>query len=403
MTTMRLHSIPGPLLQLIASILLAPSPLVQANPRPAASNLAGFHFNDLFARYDCGGTYCGFSSQLCCTAGSTCYTDAADQAQCGAGAATVGAVAGGYWSTYTSIYTEVDTVLTTQLMSTYIQTVAAAATATAGCNYAISETPCGNICCASNQYCASAGQCAAAVGAGSSGYYSAYITPTPTSTQGVIVVGGGGATGSAAIRGTSSSLLLVTSTQTPTTTEPFMAPVETGANITLTSQVAQHSGLSGGAIAGIVIGVLLGLFLLALLCFCCCLRGLWNGFAALFGGGNKRRRRTVEVEEYERRSHHTSGGGGGRTWYGASRPNRGTRYEETTNRNSRGEGIFGLGVGLAGLWALLGLKRQRSNKRKEEEKSEYSYASDYYTSETRAPTIGETIGETIDEMIDEYL
>ncbi|TKA80312.1 hypothetical protein B0A55_02218 [Friedmanniomyces simplex] len=380
MGNMRLHSIPVPLLQLIASILLAPSPLVQAKPHPAASNLAGFHFNDLFARYDCAGTYCGFSSQLCCTAGSTCYTDASDQAQCGAGAATAAVAAGGYWSTYTSIYTEVDTVLTTALMSTYVQSVAAAATATAGCNYAVNETPCGSICCASNQYCASAGQCAAAVGAGSSGYYSSYATPTPT--PGVIV-GGGGATGSAAIRGTSSSLVLVTSTQTPTTTEPFMAPVQTGANITLTSQGAQHSGLSGGAIAGIVIGVLLGLFLLGLLCFYCCLRGLWNGFAALFGGG-KRKRRTVEVEEYERRSHHASGrggGGGGRTWYGASRPARGSsRYEERNERKSKGNGVFGLGVGLAGLWALLGLKRQRGNKRRQEEKSEYSYSSDYYTS-----------------------
>ncbi|KAK3620516.1 hypothetical protein LTR56_023351 [Elasticomyces elasticus] len=379
---MRLNQIPGPLLQLIASIILTQPILVQAKPRPAASNLAGFHFNDLFARYDCAGTYCGFSSQLCCTAGSTCYTDAAQQAQCGAGAATTAAVAesGGYWSVYTSVYT--DAVLTTQVMSTYIQSVAAAAT-TGGCNYALSETPCGSICCASNQYCLVAGQCAAAAGGGSSGYYSSYATPapTPTPTPGVIV-GGGGVTGSAPILGTSSSLVLVTSTQTPTTTEPFMAPVQTGANITLTSQESQGGGLSGGAIAGIVIGVLVGLFLLGLLCFCCCLRGLWHGFAALFGGG-KRKRRTVEVEEYERRSHHASGGGG-RTWYGASRPARTSRYEEKSKRDSKGNGLFGVGVGLASLWAILGLKRKRNEKKRHDDKSEYSYSSDYYTSASSA-------------------
>ncbi|KAK3113162.1 hypothetical protein LTR53_009818 [Teratosphaeriaceae sp. CCFEE 6253] len=380
MATMRFHSLPRPLVQLITSFLLASPSLVQAKPRPAASNLAGFHFNDLFARYDCAGTYCGFSSQLCCTAGSTCYTDAADQAQCGAGAATAAGAtpAGGYWSIYTSVYTEVDTVLTTQVMSTYIQTYAAAATPTGSCNYALSETPCGDVCCPSNQYCYVAGQCSAAVGAGSSGYYSSYATPTPTA--GVIV--GSGGSGSAAIRGTSSSLVYVTSTQAPTTTEPFMAPVQTGANITLTSQQAQNSGLTGGAIAGIVIGVLIGLFLLGLLCFYCCLRGLWNGFAALFGGGKRKRRRTVEVEEYERRSHHASGGGGGgggRTWYGAARPARSSRYEERDRREKKGNGLLGVVGGLGALWAVLGLKRKRENKRRHDEKSDNSFSSDYYT------------------------
>jgi len=275
---------------------------------------------------------------------------------------------------YTSVYT--DQVVTTQIGSTYIQTIAAAAAPTSGtCNYALNETPCGDICCASNQYCQVAGQCAAAAGAGSSGFYSTYTTPTPAPTPGVIVGGGGG---SAAIRGTSSSLVLVTSTQAPTTTEPFMAPVQTGANITLTSQEAQGGGLSGGAIAGIVIGVLIGLFLLGLLCFYCCLRGLWNGFAALFGGG-KRRRRTVEIDEYERRSHHASGGGG-RTWYGAARPARSSRYEERTKRDSKGNGFLGVAGGLAALWAVLGLKRRRNDKKRHEEKSEYSYSSDYYTS-----------------------
>lgn len=372
---MRFHLTPRPLLHLITAILLAPPPTVLANPAPAPSAQAGFSFNELFARYDCAGTYCGFSSQLCCTGASTCYTDSNDQAQCGSSGSY--ATTSGYWEYYTTIYTETDTVLTTQVMSSYqaaatvAAATAAATTASASCNYALNETPCGSICCASNQYCYSSGQCEAAANGGSSGYYS-------TTTA--------GATAGAPIRGTSSALTVATVTSSPTTTIPFETPVATGANITLTSDHSSNGGgLSGGAIAGIVIGVLLGLFLLGLLCFYCCLKGLLDGCLALFGLGGRRRRRTTEVEEYERHSHHTSGGGGGggRTWYGASRPARVSRYDERHDRKSNaGKEALGIAGGLAALWAILGLKRRRDNRRNEEKYSEYSHSSDYYTSES---------------------
>ena len=377
---MRFHLTPRPLLHLITAVLLTPHPSVLANPAPAPSLQAGFSFNELFARYDCSGTYCGFSSQLCCTSASTCYTDSNSQAQCGAGStyATTAAAAGGYWQYYTTTYVQTDLATMTEVVSSYIAAattvaVAATATATLSCNFALNEIECGTICCASNQYCYASGQCAANANGASSGYYSTYTTPgATTTTVGVVAA-------SAPLAPTSSALSTVTTTRSPTTTIPFETPVATGANITLTSQQQESSGgLSGGAIAGIVIGVLLGLFLLALLCFCCCAKGLWD---TIFGR-RKSNRRVTEVEEYERRSHHASGGGGRRTWYGAMQPARVSRYDErrSDGRSNKGKEALGIGAGLAALWAILGLKRRR-DERRNEEKTEYSeYSSDYYTS-----------------------
>lgn len=363
---MRFNLTPPPLLHLITAFLLAPQP-VTAGPHPALSQQAGFNFNELFARWDCGGTYCGYSSQLCCTGGQTCATDANNQAQCNAAPATA---AGGHWQYYTTIYTQTDLQTITKVVSSYMggqPATSVAAATTAICNTGMNESPCGNICCASNQYCYSSGQCAPANNGGSSGYASSgYTAPTsPGATQ----------TAGAPVQPTSSSTLVVTQTQSPTTTIPFETPVATGSNITLTSDhMSGGHHLSGGAIAGIVIGVLLGLALLGLICFYCCIKGLLDGLLALFGLG-KRKRRTTEIDEYERRSHHTSGGGGGgRTWYGASKPSRVTRVEE---KHHEGRNLLGLGAGLAALWAVLGLKRRRE-RRKEEEYSEYSYGSSYY-------------------------
>lgn len=380
---MRFHLTPRPLLHLITAILLAPRPTVLANPAPAPSVQAGFSFNELFARYDCAGTYCGYSSQLCCTAGSTCYTDANAQAQCGA-ATTAATAAGGYWQYYTTTIVESELATITSVMSSYIGGAAAtpaAATTTAACNYALNESPCGSICCASNQYCYAAGTCSPAANGGSSGYYSTYTTPGATA---------GVATANPGIRGTSSSNVVVTSTAAPSTTVPFESPVATGANVTLTSAQAEHTGLSGGAIAGIVIGVLVGLFLLGLLCFYCCLKGLFDGLVALFGG--RRRNKRTEVDEYEHYSHHSSrhgggrGGGGGRTWYGASKPARVTRRDERRSSNHEGRNMAGVAAGLGALWAILGLKRRQKERRNEEKYSEYSYSSDYYTSASEYPS-----------------
>ncbi|RMY70045.1 hypothetical protein D0863_06060 [Hortaea werneckii] len=387
MGAMRRHlAAPRPLLLhlLITAILLAP--LASANPAPPVSAQAGFSFNELFARWDCGGELCGYNSQLCCGAGSTCYTDAQTQAQCGAAGGATTKAADGSWAYYTSTYVETDLVTKTTVYSSWIAGQSSAATTWASasatptsdsCDYNKNESPCGNVCCGSDEYCYVAGTCKPAAGG----------------------VTSSGATASAPIRGTSSSLVQVTETASPSTTVPFVAPVATGANITLTeNQSGGGGGLSGGEIAGIVIGVLAGLFLLGLLIFYCCLRGLWAVFC---GGRNRRRsRRTHEIDEYERHSHHHGGrgsrygggaaaAGGGRTWYGAPKPAR-SRYSDDSRHRRGGGGwrkeALGLGAGLAGLWAILGLKRKRDNRRNNDEKyTDYgSYSSDYYTSSSKS-------------------
>jgi hypothetical protein len=369
--TMRLHLTPTPLLHLLTTILLTPRQS-HANPHPAASSNAGFVYNDLVARWDCYGTTCGWNGQVCCTGGSACATNALDQAVCVSGsaypassnppAASSAYGGGGYWEYYTSVYTVTNKQVITSVWSKYVgaSSVVPAASASASgihCNYALNESPCGPICCKGDQYCAKWGQCAAAAGG---------QTTTETRVSGA-------ATPGAPIRPNSSGTVIITATQTPTTTVAFQPPVATGANVTMTGSVqASGGGLSGGAIAGIVIGVLVGLLILGLICFYCCIKGLLDGCLALFGLGGRRRRRTEVVEE-ERYSHH-HGGGGGRTWWGASKPSRVERRESHTGRN-----LLGMGAGLAGLWAVLGLKRQR-NKRHNDKHSEYSYSSEYYTS-----------------------
>ena len=375
---MRFHSLPRPLVQLITAFLLTPTFTSAAPPLQA-----GVRFAELFERQYCAGQACGWNGQVCCAAGSACYTDANNQAQCsstagGVAAQATTAVAGGYYQEYTTIYTLTDLETVTSVMSSWVgaATVAPAASTAAQCNYALNEVQCGSICCASNQYCFSQeqSQCSAIGNGGSSGYYSSYYSSTA------------GATGVAGIplRPTSSALTVVTTTAQPTTTitTSFNPPVATGANVTLTSAQADNGGgLSGGAIAGIVIGVLLGLLLLGLICFYCCLKGLLDGCLALFGIGGRKKRRTVEVEEYERHSHHHSGAGAGRTWYGASRP---ARVERRDEKRHDGRNAAGILAGLGGLWAVLGLKRRHDKKKQEKYGSEYSYSYDSeYTSASK--------------------
>lgn len=345
---MRLHEVPRPLLQLLATFLFAPR-LTSAFALPSPAPTAGVSINELFAR---ACTPCGYYSQLCCYEGTGCYTDSNSQATCTPNSGGVSQAAGGTWQYYTTTYVETDYVTKTAVMSSWVPT----ATQSVWCDKSQNQSPCGPICCASDQYCFSQGQCSPAAGSGSSDLSS--------------VAGSTGPAG-APIRPTTSGTYIITATVSPSTTVPFVAPVPTGANVTVTSGQSNGGGgggLSGGAIAGIVIGVLAGLLLLALLCFYCCVRGLW---AACFGGKKKRR---TEVDEYERHSHHTSGGGG-RTWYGAARPPaRVDRKEKHSGAN-----LLGVGAGLAALWAILGLKRRRDN-RHNEKYSEYSHSSDYYTS-----------------------
>lgn len=362
------HFIRRPLLQIL-TLLLTISP---SHANPLSNDFLGLT-NALFGRSTCANP-CGWEDQLCCGSNEACYTDSSNQAQCSsttAAATVVTTASNGYWDVYTTTYVETDLVTMTSVVSSWYAstTTWAAATATASltCDYTVNETPCGDICCASGQYCEVSGQCAAASNGGSSGYYSSYYSST--------------ASASAALRPTSSTLVVVTATSSPTTTVPFVAPVATGANITLTSTSADnHHGLSGGAIAGIVIGVLLGLLLLGLLLLFCCARGIW---IALFG---RNRKRTTERTEYIEEHHHRSSGGGaaagGRTWYG-SRP---AQYDEKRTKKSGGgfNEMLGIGAGLAGLAAVLGMRRKQDRSRREEDRyTDYSssYGS-YYTSES---------------------
>jgi hypothetical protein len=361
------------LLQLFAALLLTPE-WTFASPGPHQNELAGFSFNELFARWDCGGTSCGADSQYCCTAGQACVTNAQNIALCTASSESpaTAVAGGGAWQYYTTTYVETDLVTRTSVWSSYIGGGATPAPTAPNCNYALNESPCGPICCASDQYCYVSGQCNPVAG-GSSEFYSTHTAGAP-------------------IRPTSSGELTVTRTAGPTTTMPFMTPVATGANITVTGSQQDNNGggLSGGAIAGIVIGVLAGLLLLAALCFFCCLKGLLDGCLACFGLGGRKKKRT-EIEEYERHSHH-SHGGGGRTWYGAAPPP--PPGETPPEHKSSGKNLLGVGAGLAALWAVLGLKRKRDGRRNDEKYSEYSYSSDYYTSASKSSMQTVSSGET---------
>jgi hypothetical protein len=109
------------------SILLFASTVI-ASPFPRDSEQEP---NDLIDR-DCA-LYCGFSSQLCCSAGQVCFTDASNQAQC----STAGSV-------------PISTVVV----------VPAAVTAT--CRTDQGQTQCGSGCCDAGQVCQGNGVCVGA-------------------------------------------------------------------------------------------------------------------------------------------------------------------------------------------------------------------------------------------------
>ncbi|KAI9820475.1 MAG: hypothetical protein M1826_000912 [Phylliscum demangeonii] len=341
---------------------------------------------------------CGWSGQLCCATNQVCFTDSAGQAQCGAGAAGAGNAGGyqggqdGQWQLFTTTYVETGYVTLVSTYSSYIVVPTAnlvaptpvattiqapAAPAPTPLNCAL---PCGNICCASGQYCAMANQCAAeAAGGFSSAYYSSYYnTYTYTTTPPY----------SAPLRPTSGTPTTTTSTAAVlTATVPFQTPIGTAGGIVYgPGTTGNNKGLSNGAIAGIVVGVLLGiLFLLALI-------------AALFYGAGRRifgRERVIEQETYTRREHRSRYGaaGGGpplerRNWIGIRQKPPGPP------RPGGGGGFGGFSSVLAGLAALavvLGLKR-RHDRRKQQPMSyssgsSYTYSDDYGTSESSASTI----------------
>ncbi|KAL2430672.1 hypothetical protein ABEF95_012494 [Exophiala dermatitidis] len=354
---MRLHEMPSSLSWLVAAILL--SEPVSASFLP---NLL-HSFEDLQNVQKRCESPCGYYGLLCCGAGEVCYTDANNQAQCGAGPTTTAAAVGGsgQWQYYTTTYVETDLKTVTQTFSSYIPA------STKSCSYSLGETACGNVCCLSGQYCQSSGVCVA-VGGGSSGYYSSLYTVTTVVTN----------TASAPLRPTSNTLVTVTSqVGSATTTQPFVTPVGTGGSIITGSTSTSSGGLSGGAIAGIVIGVIAGIILLLLLCACLCFKGLIDGLLAIFGLGPRRKRRTVEEEVYVERHHRSGRGGrtGGRTWFG-QRP---ARTEVVEEKRSSGIGKAGwVAATLGGLALFLGLKRRRDRR---DDKSSSGYGSSYYYSD----------------------
>jgi ubiquitin-activating enzyme E1 len=278
---------------------------------------------------------CGFEKKLCCTDSQTCGENEARQAVCKDGAGAGAATTGGSWTFSTAIITQTGVV--TSVVSSFIPAVTAAACST-------SEQ------CEDGYWCTGDGTCKPIAG------------PTP------------GVTGilNPPLRPTSSGLIIVTATGSPTATLPFSTPIPTGANGTLVESNAGGGGLSGGAIAGIVIGVLLGIALLLLICFYCCAKSAFSALMAIFGLGKKRKTReeTTYIEEHH---HSGSAAAGGRRWYGqgSSRP---------PKKSGGGMGnLLGVGAGLAGLAAVLGMKRK--NDRRHDDKSTTVSGSSYYYSD----------------------
>ncbi|CAN9104311.1 unnamed protein product [Alternaria alternata] len=326
---MWLFNAPPAVLGLVA---LAHLPSALAKPYPVhIEEFQELHnASQIVKKADCDNP-CGYGGWLCCPSGSTCYTDASNQAQCGSGGATTEA-AGGYWQYHTTTYVETVGLLTkTEVYSTYVPAVA-----TQTCSQ--SQNPCGSTCCDSGFYClsSSAGTCALIAGGSSGG-----ISP------------------SAPLRPTSSGVVVITYTGTPTATVPFQTPIPTGAaGGGLVPTEESNSGLSGGAIAGIVIGVILGILLLLLLCLFCCARALFDTLLAIFGIGKKRKH--THEETYIEEHHHSGGAAAGGRWYGAGRPSRPSRAG--SEKHSGAKKGLGLAAGLGGLALALGLKRRHDAK-----------------------------------------
>lgn len=323
-------------------------------------------------------SYCGMGDKYCCTAGQVCYTDAANIAICGAQTAFAGNNGG--WNYYTTTIIENIEVPTTrtETLSEWVGEAAASTTAgylaqsTATC-YAPLKS-CGSICCASNQECYVSGQCRA-LDSNSQTLGGSYSTNAPAPTG-----------YSAPVRPTSA----VTTTVPITTTQAFVAPVQTGDREPLT-EGASKGGLSGGAIAGIVIGVIAGVSILLFILACCCLgAGLKGVFALLFGKKDNKKGSRTEITE-TRRTHSTRYGGSAAAsrrehsgWFGGARGGNGSTRTSRVDekRHSKGKeaaGLAGLAVGLAGLWGALKYKRNKEEEKKPQTYSYYSYTDDSYT------------------------
>jgi hypothetical protein len=350
---LRLFNAPAAVLGLLA-IAHVPSTLAKPYPVHVEEFREVHNASQVIDKRQCAGVLCGWAQQLCCPSGTQCYTDANNQAQCGAGTG-----GGGTWQVYTTTYVETVGLLTkTSVYSSYI----GGAVATATCKD--SQSPCGGKCCDSGFYCSTNNVCAA-IGGGSSGGILPTVAPPGTLAP------------SAPLRPTSSGLVIVTYTGRPTATVPFQTPVPTGAQGSPEPVAGGGGGLSGGAIAGIVIGVILGILLLLLLCLFCCARALFDTVLAIFGIGKKNKH--THEETYIEEHRHSAGGAaatGGR-WYGQGRPARPSRVgSEKKSGVAKGAGVA---AALGGLALMLGLKRHQD--KKHDDKSTTVSGSSYYYSD----------------------
>jgi len=341
----------------LAAITL--STYVSATPVLVEEDSELYNATLLEKRACASGTPCGYYGQLCCASGESCFTNANNEAQCGAVGAPNAVTSG--WVYYTTTWVETGLTTRTSVYSSFVGGTQATPTGCPG-----GQPLCQGTCCPMGYYCQLTGTCAL-IGGG-------------TSPAGTI-------NPSAPLRPTSSTLIIVTATGSPTATVPFQTPIATGVNGTVpVEQQNGGGGLSGGAIAGIVIGVIAGIILLILICLYCCARALFDTFMALLGLGKKRRGKHTHEETYIEEHHHHSGaaGGSGR-WYG-SRPSRPAKKKEGGGFGN----LLGMGAALGGLALALGLKRRHD--RRHDEKSTISGTSasySYYTStsESKPPTL----------------
>ena len=365
-----LLSQPPTLLSLLFTILSS-SHTSDARPNPPDDErkLLESRYHYLSER-DCANP-CGWTGQVCCQSGQTCGTDAAGEAVCNGGGVAANVQAAGS-EVYTTIWVETDFVTHTSTYTSYFGAAPTPAAPTPAqisgisCNNGLGESPCGTICCATGQYCAYAGQCAASNGNGdasSSSYLGAVVTAAATNTP--------------PLRATSNAVTTVTSTGTKTTTTQFGTPsaAPTAAGGSQGMSTASNNGLTGGQIAGIVIGVILGIIILILLLLCCCAASAADAILGFFGLRNRRRRRDTTIIEEHR--HHSSNTGAGRRWFGVGP----TRVDQPKKSSGVG-GLTAVAGGLGALAIILGLKRRRDRKKEKTEYSGSSYYSDYYSSES---------------------
>jgi ubiquitin-activating enzyme E1 len=303
----------------------------------------------LAKRQECAGIQCGFYNQLCCTGGAQCGTDTQTQAIC--------IPPGDGWSYNTYYYTQAETITKASTWSTYI----GANPTGSACN---SRDVCGSACCGSGEWCNPKGNVCQVIGGGSAGSL------------------GGSGTGtnpSAPVRPTSNGVIVITATGSATATVPFTTPIPTGVNGTLVEENSGGGGLSGGAIAGIVIGVIAGIILLLLICFYCCAKAAFDGILAIIGLGKRKKKHTHEETTYIE-EHHSGAAAGGRRWYGqagSARPSR------PPKKDGGGLGkMLGIGAGVAGLAALMGMKKKNDRKHHDDKSTTVTDSSYYYSDYT---------------------